>query len=57
MGLECVIEGVESQEELAALKRLGGRFVQGYVYARPLSESEVGSFLDTNSKLSKPLVS
>jgi diguanylate cyclase (GGDEF)-like protein len=38
MGLECVVEGVETPEELAALRGLGGTLVQGYLYSRPLSD-------------------
>lgn len=45
MGLECVIEGVETQEELAALKQLGGTTVQGYLYAPPLDEKGLEQFL------------
>ena len=39
MDLGCVIEGVETAEELAALLHLGGFEVQGYYYSRPLPES------------------
>ncbi|MGJ8569529.1 MAG: putative bifunctional diguanylate cyclase/phosphodiesterase [Hoeflea sp.] len=45
MGLGCVIEGVETLEELDALKKLGGGFVQGYFYSPPVSEAEVARFL------------
>src|SRR5690606_37837210 len=30
MGLDCVIEGVETDDEMAALRQLGGLMVQGY---------------------------
>lgn len=46
MGLGCVIEGVETSEELAALMHLGGFEIQGYYYSRPLPESEVAAYLD-----------
>ncbi|MBB3612718.1 EAL domain-containing protein [Rhizobium sp. BK602] len=45
MGLECVAEGVETAEELAALRQLGGTLVQGYFYSPPLSAHDVGKFL------------
>lgn len=45
MGLGCVIEGVETSEEIEALKRLGGVLVQGYYYSAPVAESEIGRFL------------
>jgi diguanylate cyclase (GGDEF)-like protein len=46
MGLGCVIEGVETANELNALVRLGGFEIQGYYYSRPLPESELAEFLD-----------
>lgn len=49
MGLECVVEGVETPEELAALTGLGGTLVQGYVYSPPLSEEDVSEFLSERS--------
>ncbi|OWV99918.1 EAL domain-containing protein [Rhizobium sp. R693] len=49
MGLECVVEGVETPEELAALAGLGGTLVQGYVYSPPLREEDVGEFLSRKS--------
>ncbi len=36
MGLECVIEGVETHEELAALTSLGCTQVQGYLFSHPI---------------------
>lgn len=45
MELECVVEGVETTQELAALMDLGASLVQGYVYSRPLNERDIGQFL------------
>ncbi|WP_417427200.1 putative bifunctional diguanylate cyclase/phosphodiesterase [Hoeflea sp.] len=45
MGLGCVVEGVETKEELAALNILGGRLVQGYFYSLPVPASELERFL------------
>lgn len=45
MGLGCVIEGVETSEELDALKKLGGVLVQGYFYSPPVAETEIAGFL------------
>ncbi len=36
LGLECIVEGVESEMQLAALKGLGYRRAQGYLFARPM---------------------
>jgi diguanylate cyclase (GGDEF)-like protein len=46
MGLGCVIEGVETANELNTLVRLGGFEIQGYYYSPPLPESELAAFLD-----------
>ena len=46
MGLGCVIEGVETEQELQALLQLGGFEIQGYYYSRPLPESELTAYLD-----------
>jgi EAL domain-containing protein (putative c-di-GMP-specific phosphodiesterase class I) len=40
LGLRTVAEGVETAEQLEALRRLGCRSVQGYLFARPLTEAD-----------------
>ncbi len=45
MGLDCVIEGVETADELAVIRSLGGAMVQGYLYARPMPVPETGPWL------------
>ncbi|MGV1760930.1 putative bifunctional diguanylate cyclase/phosphodiesterase [Rhizobium sp. A22-96] len=44
MGLECVVEGVETPDELAALRGLGATLVQGYLYSQPLSEKDAAEW-------------
>ena len=46
MGIGCVIEGVETEQELQTLLQLGGFEIQGYYYSRPLPGSEVAAYLD-----------
>jgi predicted signal transduction protein with EAL and GGDEF domain len=46
MDLDCIIEGIETRDELAILKTLGGLMVQGYLYSRPIPANEVVSFLE-----------
>jgi diguanylate cyclase (GGDEF)-like protein/PAS domain S-box-containing protein len=43
--LDCVAEGVEGVEELAFLAAKGCRHVQGYLFAKPLTQAELESFL------------
>lgn len=45
MGLECIVEGVETIQEVAALKALGCTFVQGYHYSKPLSGQAALNFI------------
>ena len=47
MSLGCVIEGVETQDELSALETLGCTLVQGYFYSPPISFEETLKWLDT----------
>ncbi|OLU30461.1 bifunctional diguanylate cyclase/phosphodiesterase [Pseudomonas sp. PA27(2017)] len=46
MQLECIVEGVETAEELAALKNLGCAWAQGYLFAKPMPASEIGAWLE-----------
>jgi diguanylate cyclase (GGDEF)-like protein len=46
MNLTCVVEGVESAEELAVLRELGCELIQGYYYAKPMRLGEIQDYLD-----------
>jgi EAL domain-containing protein (putative c-di-GMP-specific phosphodiesterase class I) len=39
--LETVAEGVETEEQLDRLVRLGAKLGQGYLFARPLAAEEL----------------
>ena len=41
LGLEITIEGVETLEEYEIVKKLGGDFVQGYYFSKPIEAQEV----------------
>lgn len=45
MGLECVIEGVETEAEMAALTRLGCTLVQGFLFSRPMQFDDTLAWL------------
>ncbi|WP_295556677.1 EAL domain-containing protein [uncultured Hyphomicrobium sp.] len=45
MGLDCVIEGIESEEEKRALDELGGAIAQGHYYSAAVPASEVPGYL------------
>jgi EAL domain-containing protein (putative c-di-GMP-specific phosphodiesterase class I) len=53
MDLEVVAEGVETDQQYAAVRRLGCDLVQGYFIARPMSAAQLlewcGGYEDTQS--------
>jgi len=46
MQLECIVEGVETAAELAALKTLGCTWAQGYLFAKPMPACDIGAWLE-----------
>ena len=47
--LRVIAEGVETQEQLVALRELGCDAVQGYLLAAPMAQAELSSFLRRHS--------
>ncbi|MCG8468837.1 MAG: EAL domain-containing protein, partial [Gemmatimonadetes bacterium] len=47
LGRRVLAEGVETVEEETVLRRLGIRYVQGYLFAKPLGISALGGFLES----------
>jgi EAL domain-containing protein (putative c-di-GMP-specific phosphodiesterase class I) len=45
LGMDVVAEGLETMEQLEILQTLGCEYGQGYLFAKPLPEEEVISFL------------
>jgi diguanylate cyclase (GGDEF)-like protein/PAS domain S-box-containing protein len=45
LNLETVAEGVETEEQLGRLIRLGTKLGQGYLFARPLTADDLATFL------------
>ncbi len=46
IGKKVLVEGVETPEQAAQLKAMGTDYIQGYLYAKPLSENEFVIFLN-----------
>lgn len=46
LGVECLAEGVETEDELQVVRASGIRFVQGYYFARPLAAQDLQPFLE-----------
>ncbi|WP_316179219.1 putative bifunctional diguanylate cyclase/phosphodiesterase [Bradyrhizobium sp. SZCCHNRI1009] len=45
MEISCVVEGVETKEQLDSLRRLGADYIQGYYFAKPMPADAVSGFL------------
>jgi diguanylate cyclase (GGDEF)-like protein len=45
LGLECIAEGIESEEQLAMLRQRGCELAQGYHFSRPLDEAGFQSWV------------
>lgn len=45
LNLDCVIEGVETETEMDCLRQVRARYVQGYLYAKPMPAGQVTQWL------------
>jgi EAL domain-containing protein (putative c-di-GMP-specific phosphodiesterase class I) len=54
LGLRTVAEGIEYDEQLAALQHLGCTLGQGYLFAAPMREEEISAHLDGAAVLAPP---
>ncbi len=44
LDVDCVVEGLETAEQVLHIQRLGGRLMQGYFFQRPGSAEEALTF-------------
>lgn len=49
LGYKTVSEGVETQEQLEALQKLGVDIIQGYFFSKPISSKDFEVYLDEHS--------
>ena len=49
LGLNIIVEGVETEEQLAIIKKLGGDIVQGYYFSKPLEKEQFIEYINTFS--------
>ena len=54
LGLTVIAEGVETRDQLDALRRHGCDVAQGFFICRPVSADEVASWLATNAQTPIP---
>ena len=45
LGVGSIVEGVETEHELAVLRGIGARNVQGYYYSKPMAAEDIPAFL------------
>ena len=45
LGMEIVVEGVDSEEKYLAFKKLNAEFIQGYYFSKPLPKDRVLNFI------------
>lgn len=50
LGISCVFEGIETEQQLDALIGLGGTIMQGYLFGRPMSEDKALEHITGESK-------
>ncbi|MEL7189674.1 MAG: EAL domain-containing protein [Pseudomonadota bacterium] len=55
LGIECVIEGVENEEQLLLIELMNAQMVQGYLFAKPLGRDELSSYLADQDALAPDL--
>lgn len=46
LDVEVIFEGVETQQQAQVVKQLGCRYVQGFLYAKPMDMAELSRWLD-----------
>jgi len=46
LDMECVVEGVETPCQLEVLEEFGARYIQGYLFAKPMPIESVPDYLD-----------
>jgi len=48
IGIGCVVEGIETAEQLDVVQRLGADSIQGYFFSKPIEAAAVSAFLNTH---------
>ncbi len=51
LGISCVFEGIETEEQLDALVSLGGQVMQGYLFGRPMRSDDLEEYLARETSL------
>lgn len=55
LDLQCIVEGVETFEQLITIEEMGCRYVQGYYFSRPLSHTDALEFISNQTEITNKL--
>ena len=47
---KIIAEGIETEEHIEILRKMGGDFLQGYYYSKPLNEKDFIRFIDAQNE-------
>ena len=50
LGLKIVAEGVETEEQVEGIKKLGIDYIQGFYFSKPVSENDFIKFIEKNKE-------
>jgi diguanylate cyclase (GGDEF)-like protein len=50
LGMECVVEGVETETQRRVLEGLGCRFMQGYLFSRPVPAGRIAALIGEDDR-------
>lgn len=50
LGIQVIAEGVETADQLSTLKTLHCKFVQGFLFAKPVEQQEAGLLIENSLK-------
>lgn len=45
LGISCVFEGIETEDQLETLVAMGGQVMQGYLFGRPMPVERIGDYM------------
>ncbi|NMB94957.1 MAG: EAL domain-containing protein [Flexilinea flocculi] len=51
LGIQVIAEGVETADQLSTLKTLHCKFVQGFLFAKPVEQQEAGLLIENSLKI------
>jgi len=54
LSLDVVAEGIETEPQMTALRRLRCEYGQGYLFAKPMPAAEAGHYLSAASLMPQP---